>query len=144
MTHGQTPKPGGEGSEHKPMPRFRYRFITIQNRRVPCIEADGKIIHEIADLDEFYRAFGYTPEASRAGVLPDEFIWAEYINSTDADFSPCIQMLIAEYLMQQSEAFANQYRDRWECIVVTHAELRDKRGGTRCFACRKKAENGGG
>ncbi len=143
MTQEPSPKPGADGNEPKAMPRFRYRFVTIQNRRVPCIEADGKIIHEIGDLDEFYRAFGYTPEASRAGLLPDEFIWTEYINGSDVDFSPCVQMHIAEYLKQHSEVFNRQYGDRWESAVAAHAELREKRGGVHCFACRKNAEERG-
>lgn len=119
------------------MPHFRYRFVNILNRRVPCIEAGGKIVHEISSLEEFYGMFGYTPETSRSGILPDEFIWAEYINNPDADFSLCIQMHIAEYLRKHSEAFNKEYGDRWESWVAAHAELREKRGAA-CPACREK------
>lgn len=121
------------------MPRFTYRYANVLNRRVPCIEADGKIIHEIRNLDEFYGMFGYTPDSGREGLLPDEFIWAEYINSADADFSPCIQMHIAEYLRKHSEAFNKEYGDCWDSWVANHAKFREKTG-VPCVACRAKSE----
>ncbi len=121
------------------MPRFKYRYANLLNRRVPCIEAEGKIIHEIRNLDEFYGMFGYTPDASRAGLLPDEFIWAEYINNADSDFSPCIQMHIAEYLKKHSDAFNQAYGDRWDRWVAEHDKLRGSRGAL-CVVCRRQRD----
>jgi len=120
-----------------PMPYFKYRYVNILNKRIPCIETGGKIIHEIRDLEEFYRMFGYTPQASKAGLLPDEFIWSEYTNNAAADYSSCIQMHIVEYLGKHSDTFRQEYGTRWQNWLADHAKSREARGGG-CVACRMR------
>jgi hypothetical protein len=116
------------------MPRFSYRFVTKANRRVLCIEEGGKVIHNVTDVSGFYRVFGYRPESTHANVLPDEFIWSEYVANSSADFSPCVQMHIVEYLKDHSEAFNEQYGAIYDQLVAMHEELRASRGA--CFACK--------
>jgi hypothetical protein len=116
------------------MPRFSYRFVTRSNRRVLCIEESGHVIHEVSDVMGFYRVFGYRPETTHANVLPDEFIWSEYISKSSADFSPCIQMHIVEYLKAHSDIFNEKYGGLYDRLVAAHKELKEARG-TACFAC---------
>lgn len=117
------------------MPRFSYRFVTRSNRRVLCIEEGGHVIHEVGDLMGFYKVFGYRPETTHANVLPDEFIWSEYVSKSSADFSPCIQMHIVEYLKAHSDIFNEKYGAIYDKLVARHKELKETRG-TSCFACR--------
>ncbi len=121
-----------------PMPHFKYRYVNISHRHIPCIVAGGKVIHEIQNLDEFYGMFGYTSEISKAGLLPDEFIWSAYINNVAADFAPCIQIHIMRYLMKHSAPFKMEYGARCEELMATHADMRVVRGGD-CHACAMKS-----
>jgi len=120
-----------------PVPHLKYRFLAVSSRRVPCIEAGGKVIHEIQHLPEFYGMFGYTLDAGKSGLLPDEFIWAEYINQHDAAFAPCIQIHIIEYLLKHSDTFKAEYGARCEKLLADHAAIRAKRG-IACTACKAK------
>ena len=122
---------------HNPIPHFKYRFVNISSRRIPCIETCGRVIHEIRNLEEFYSLFGYSPEMSKAGVLPDEYIWAEYIKDSSADFTPCIQMHIIEYLRKHSIAFNKEYGDQCESWIAEHDKIKTERG-IACAACRMK------
>lgn len=121
-----------------PMPHFKYRFLDLSRRHVPCIEAGGKVIHEIEHLREFYGMFGYTREVSASGLLPDEFIWSEYTGRTGGDFTPCIQIHIIEYLLKHSDAFRAEYGARCEKLLADHAASRAERG-VACAACRAKS-----
>lgn len=40
---------------------------------------NGKALCVIEDIKAFYQSLGYTIEMAKAGVLPDEFLWDEYI-----------------------------------------------------------------
>ncbi len=117
------------------MPRFSYHFAARGNRRVLCIEEGGEIIHEIGDLKDFYQTFGYQPESLHADMLPDEFVWSEYINNASADFASCIQMHIIEYLRRHCEVFNEKYGAIYDQLVAAHEELKLKRG-MACFACK--------
>lgn len=117
------------------MPRFTYRFVTRSNRRVLCIEEGGRIIHEVSHALGFYEVFGYRPESIHADILPDEFIWSEYVANAAADFSPCVQIHIVEYLREHSEAFNARYGAIYDKLVAMHDELRASKGAS-CFACR--------
>jgi len=118
------------------MPHFKYRFITNRaNKHVACIEVERRVVHEIRNLDEFYKTFGYDQHIAQAGILPDEFIWEKYIQSPDGDFSACLQMHIIEYLKKHSAAFREEYGNQCEGWLAAHAEVRAKRG-MACAACR--------
>lgn len=122
---------------HSLIPHFKYRFATISNKLVACIESDKKVIHEILNLDEFYSVFGYTQEISQTGVLPDEFIWAEYIKGSSADFSSCIQIHIIEYLRKYSDTFQKEYGSQCDSWIAAHNEVMVEKGAA-CVACRMK------
>lgn len=118
-----------------PMPYFKYRFVNISNKRVPCIETGGRIIHEIRNLDEFYKMFGYTREVSKAGLLPDEFIWSEYIKDSNEEFSDCLQMHIVQYLRMYSKEFNREYGDQADAWLAEHINAKARRG----IVCKCKA-----
>ena len=56
-------------------PRFKFRLESIAKDKPPFIEFDGEVIHTIADLGEFYKYLGYSPELALKGILPEEFVW---------------------------------------------------------------------
>ncbi|MBI3481129.1 MAG: hypothetical protein HY016_12375 [Nitrosomonadales bacterium] len=121
----------------KSKPYFKYRQASHANNYVASIEVDGEVLHKIENFDEFYKTFGYTQESRSAGVLPDEFIWSEYINNTAADFTACCQMHIIEYLRMHSASFNEEYGEHYESWQAAHAEIRKKRG-MACVACKAK------
>lgn len=123
------------------MPRFRYRYVEIENRRVLCIEEDGEIIHEVRNVRDFYQMFGYQPESLHPDMLPDEFIWFQYVNNTPADFTSRIQRHIMEYLKLHSEAFNRKYGAIYDRLIAIHEAQNAKRGAS-CFACKRCGTGG--
>ena len=117
------------------IPHFKYDLKNAASASFSCIEADGKIIHRIADAHEFYRAFGYKEDMARQGILPEEFIWAEYVKGRNASFSSCIQVHIIEYLNTHSATFRQMYGKQYASLLEQHARAREA-GGLSCAACR--------
>lgn len=117
------------------MPHFKFHYVDVSGSRVLCIETGGRIIHEILNLQEFYRVFGYRAQPEQPDELPDEFIWSEYVNNPAADFSSCIQMHIVDYLKKHSDVFNKEFAEQYENWVAEHAEVRSKMG-ISCIACR--------
>lgn len=116
------------------MPHFKFHYVDIGGRRTLCIEAGGKVIHQISNFLEFYRVFGYRIQHENADQLPDEFIWSEYVNNASADFSSCIQIHILEYLKKYSNAFIAEFGSQYDKWMAEHADARTKRG-VSCIAC---------
>jgi len=100
-----------------------------------CIQAKGEFIHEITSLDEFYKAFGYTQDMNKDGVLPEEFIWDEYIKDSTAKSTACYQMHIIKYLKKHSDTFRKQFGDLYEGWLADLARLRAE-AGLNCVDCR--------
>lgn len=48
---------------------------------------DGKIIHQIDNVDDYYLEFAYTAKMVEAGVLPEEYIWMTYIQNATSNFA---------------------------------------------------------
>lgn len=71
-------------------------------------------VHRVRDLREFYRALGYTEEIRRTGVMPDEFIWLEYIKDDCHESAARLQAKIIKYLSTHSATFRERYGDRYE------------------------------
>ncbi len=117
------------------IPHFKFHYLDISGRRTLCIETGGRIIHEISNLHEFYDVFGYPGKSGQADQLPDEFIWSEYVNNPQADFSDCIQVHIVEYLKKHSEIFNTEFGERCENWLADHVKTRSA-NGTACIACR--------
>ncbi len=125
----------------KEIPHFHCYFTKRSNTHLGVIEVDGNVIHHIKidNIDDFYAEFGYTMDMSKAGVLPDEFIWTEYIKGANAEiFANCMQVHIIGYLTKYSDTFREQYGTQSGNFVAAHAK--EKEGNTLvCAACRLKA-----
>ena len=90
------------------VPHFDYHLVNPFSMRFGCIEMDGKIIHKINNIDEFYQEFGYTRDMMKASVLPEEYIWSRYIQNATCNFVVCIQIRIIKYLIKHSEEYCEQ------------------------------------
>ncbi len=118
-----------------PIPHFKYHPARVATKKAPCIEVEREIIHTIEYPDEFYKAFGYAPNMGKAGVLPDEFIWSEYIQNSKSDFSACIQIHIMEYLIKHSGTFIEKYGIKCAAWLDSHA-VEKCATGKRCAICK--------
>ena len=118
------------------IPHFKYSISTDPINPVLSIEADGKVIHEEACSDEFYKAFGYNQQLKNAGVLPEEFISKEYIKDNEINYYlACMQMHIIDYLKNYSEPFKASYADQCDNWISGYAEIVATRG-EKCASCR--------
>jgi len=90
------------------VPYFKYYLSNSLSMHFRCVEMEGEVIHRIENIDEFYLEFGYTPDMMKAGVLPEEFIWAEYIQNATCNFVICIQIRILKYLIKHSDKYVEQ------------------------------------
>lgn len=120
------------------LPRFKYHCTKPSDSLFGCIEADGKVLCRVTNLDEFYATFGYSAEVRQQGILPDEFIWGEYIKGDNAKkFSTCMQVHIVEYLLAHSPTFVEQYGAQSRELLAAHVQ--EKLTNTEaCAACRMK------
>jgi hypothetical protein len=100
-----------------------------------CIVADDdNVIYKIDNLNEFYKAFGYTTEIAKTGLVADEFIWENYVKgSADA----CLQMHIVKYLNKHSAKFRELYGVQYESHVNSHV-VTCETINTKCYACKHK------
>jgi len=98
------------------VPHFDYHLVNPFSMRFGCIEMDGKIIHKINNIDEFYHEFGYTRDMMKASVLPEEYIWSRYIQNATCNFVVCIQIRIIKYLIKHSEEYCEQCKGMAGCI----------------------------
>jgi hypothetical protein len=123
------------------IPHFNYYAKRVSSKSLWCFEADGEVVYETSnteDLDKFYRVFGYTREMGMAGILPEEFIWTEYIKGeATAKYTACYQMHIIEYLKNHSAKFRNLYGVECEKWLVAHAEAKVAEDAL-CVACKMK------
>ena len=119
------------------MPHFKYLSKNQANKHWRYIEAEGEVIHHIENLDEFYKAFGYTIDKAKAGILPDEFLWEQYIKDTAVNCATCFQMHIIEYLIKHSVTFRKKYGALCESWIAEHAEARAM-NDVLCCACKTK------
>ncbi len=117
------------------IPQFSYMLDSPQHKNHKCIMSNKVAIGTINDEYEFYQMFGYTIETARAGVLPNEFIWSEYIQKPD--FNACIQMHIIGYLNKFSSKFRELHSSHFNEFIKDHAQKR-KSEVTKCFACKLK------
>lgn len=120
------------------LPHLKYNYANPHHPYFGCIEADGKVIHRVKNMDDFYSSFGYTAAMRKAGVLPDEFVWAEYIKESNAvSFATCMQVHIAEYLIKNSAEFREKYSAQCESFLAAHA-VEKLTNTAACAACRTK------
>ncbi|HSM97443.1 MAG TPA: hypothetical protein VLS47_00375 [Gallionella sp.] len=98
----------GGAMQSSKVPHFNYHLANPLSMHFGCVEMNGRMIHKIANIDEFYHEFGFTPGMCMAGVLPEEFIWAEYIQNATGNFVVCLQIRIIKYLIKHSEKYGEQ------------------------------------
>ena len=100
-----------------------YRHIVLGEESLCFIE----------DLEAFYYSLGYTPEMRKSGLLPDEFVWEEYVNNSG--YSVCLQKHIMDYLHAHSPLFNETYGEHYARFVEEHAAERMARGNA-CAGCK--------
>jgi hypothetical protein len=120
------------------MPNFTYHYPNNSNKYTALIKRDGQTIHKIGNLDAFFKEFGYTPELSKAEVLPDEFIWDEYTKGNPSPFASCLQMHIVEYLAKNSIAFIGEYGNQYQAWFDEHVAAVTEQD-VLCVTCRMKS-----
>jgi hypothetical protein len=98
------------------------------------IEENGVEIYRVTHLEEFYRTYGYSQDMQKTGLLPDEFIWEEYIKK---NCSSCLKIHMIRYLVGHSETFRKKYADQYTQWLETHAQERADKN-LRCFTCKMK------
>jgi hypothetical protein len=123
------------------IPLFRYRTRQSADTKFGFIEAEGEVVHSIENLNEFHKAFGYTRDMANAGILPDEFIWEEYIKDKAESCAACYQLHIIEYLLKHSVAFFQKFGERYDDWIAAHAEAKAA-SGNLCVVCKAKRLEG--
>lgn len=120
------------------IPFLSYCSKDPLNRYFGHIEVDGEIIHRVEDLNAFYEAFGYIDDMRKQGVLPEEFIWDEYVKDSVENHTACYQIHLVEYLIKHSDVFRKKYGVQCVEWLAAHAEdvtARDE----LCVTCRKQS-----
>ena len=129
-------QPCGDNMQNS-IPHFRHCPRGGSDKQYGFIAIDGEFLHKIENLDEFYRAFGYTAEMAKEGILPDEFIWDEYIKDAPVAYTDCLQIHIIEYLLRHSDTFRKRYSCQSVSWIAEHVEAVTARG-VLCATCRMK------
>lgn len=120
---------------HAKLPNLKFVPPRHANQYKACIELDGKAVHRVNNLNEFYATFGFTPAMAKAGILPEEFIWLEYIKNDAGNFTACLQMHLIRYLLANSSLFQMQYGQYCEQWFAAHVEMRVA-NKTTCAGCK--------
>jgi len=120
------------------IPYFSYDPPKISTGEAACIRVDGRIIHRINDLDGFYKELGYTAELNKAGLMPAEFIWNEYVLGNPPPYAACLQMHIVEYLEKNSVTFLIKYGGQYHDWFDDHVKAVTE-SNVSCVSCRMKS-----
>ena len=105
-------------------PHFKYSTRGDLNNHYGHIDADGELVHWIKNLNEFYRVLGYTASMAKQGIMPDEFIWDEYVKDGTVNSTACLQLHIIEYLSKHSDNFRNKYRDQYKGWIEANVDAK--------------------
>lgn len=100
-----------------------YRHIVLADESLCFIE----------DINAFYTSLGYTQTIAKSGLLPDEFIWNEYVNNSG--YSVCLQKHIFDYLHSHSPKFNEIYGKLYEEFTDEHTVALEARGSA-CTGCK--------
>ncbi len=106
------------------VPKFKYHLSNPNSEKYRAIEVNGEVVHRIEDTNQFVELFGFTQDMRKQGMLPEEFIWSEYTNRSDFDFTACIQSQIIEYLRVNSRPFLQKYGNQCESWLQSLARVR--------------------
>ena len=102
------------------IPHFKYYSKDPAHRHLGFIKLEKDVIYWIDDLDDFYQAFGYSKDMREWGVLPDDFMWEEYLCDTKGQYSACFQMHIIEYLLKHSPSFVNEFGRQCDVWIAAY------------------------
>ncbi len=119
------------------IPHFKHCTKGGSNSQYGFIGVNGRFLHKVENMAEFYRTFGYTADMAKAGILPEEFIWDEYIKDAPVAYTDCMQIHIIEYLQKHSAEFQKRYGEQFKSWVAAHVEAVTARG-ILCATCRMK------
>ncbi|NQY27112.1 MAG: hypothetical protein HRT92_08030 [Piscirickettsiaceae bacterium] len=120
-------------STSKQLPHLKVVLNSPNHQNYRHIVHDGKKLHYIQNVREFYYTLGYTDNMARANILPDEFVWDEYTNNSG--YSVCLQKHILDYLNKYSPTFYEDYGDAYNAFEKEHNDFRIARGDS-CAGCR--------
>lgn len=95
-----------------PAPDFKFSLSNYNDRNYRFITLGNNKVHYVANVDGLYEALGYSNEIKQSGVLPDEFVWAEYRMPESPQSPMCLQTKIINYLKKHVAAFEEQYSEQ--------------------------------
>jgi hypothetical protein len=105
-------------------PIFKFSLSNFNDPNYGYIRIGAEKIHRVADVDKFHKALGYTTEANRSGILPDEFIWSEYHRPGGTKSQICLQARIIEYLSDHSPEFVENHSEHLAKLIGSCSENR--------------------
>lgn len=117
-----------------PFPRFKYHLSSPHSIDYGYITLGGMRIYRIDDVNEFYRALGFTNAKRKEGLVAEEFIWAEYHKDKCEKSGICLQVRIIKYLIRQLATFKTQYAAQIEGWLEKCSE-RKRAGAPECKEC---------
>ena len=84
---------------------------------------DKNNIYHIENVDEFYRALGFTDEIRQTGIQAEEFMWTEYRKDNSKKMEVCFQIKIIKYLKLYSIFFRENYAAECEEWIASCEKL---------------------
>jgi len=119
--------------DSKDLPHLNVILNSPNHQNYRQITSGDEPLHYIENVREFYYAVGYTDDMAKAMVMPDEFVWDEYVSNVG--YSVCLQKHILDYLNKNSPAFSENYGEAYNKFVKKHNDARIARGEA-CAGCR--------
>lgn len=116
------------------VPHFKFSISNPNDQNFGFITIGHDKIFRVANIDEFLKALGYTLEVNRAGLLADEFIWAEYLKDGCTKSGMCLQAKVIEYLSKHSTTFIEKHAGQLKRLVGSCSEGR-ARENADCGDC---------
>lgn len=117
----------------KELPQLKVVLSSPNHQHYRHILLGEESLCFIEDIQAFYKALGYTDDMARSGVLPDEFVWQEYVNNSG--YSICLQKHIMDYLYAHSSRFVENYQEPYLKFVQEHEQAKMARGSA-CAGCK--------
>jgi hypothetical protein len=122
------------------LPRFEYDFTYPFNRNYRWIMAGEEMIHQVYDINDFYKSLGFTEDIHKKGNLPEEYIWNEYHKDGAKREDACLQAKIVAYLFKNAWGFRTTFENSYKNWIGSceSAKMNDSK---YCTACKKHPKN---